>query len=32
MEKIYLHYDGAPIYKRYDVGELIQQKNCLVRM
>lgn len=32
MEKIYLHSDGAPIYKCYDVGELIQRIACLVHM
>ena len=32
MEKIYLHSDGAPIYKCYDVGELIQLIACLVHM
>lgn len=32
MEKIYLHSDGAPIYKCYDVGELIQRIACLVHI
>lgn len=32
MEKIYLHSDCAPIYKCYDVGELIQRIACLVHM
>lgn len=32
MENIYLHSDGAPIYKCYDVGELIQRIACLVHM
>lgn len=32
MERIYLHSDGAPIYKCYDVGELIQRIACLVHM
>ncbi len=32
IEKIYLHSDGAPIYKCYDVGELIQRIACLVHM
>ncbi len=32
LEKIYLHSDGAPIYKCYDVGELIQRIACLVHM
>lgn len=32
VEKIYLHSDGAPIYKCYDVGELIQRIACLVHM
>lgn len=32
MEKIYLHSEGAPIYKCYDVGELIQRIACLVHM
>ena len=32
MEKIYLYSDGAPIYKCYDVGELIQRIACLVHM
>lgn len=32
MEKIYLHSDGALIYKCYDVGELIQRIACLVHM
>lgn len=32
MENNYLHSDGAPIYKCYDVGELIQRIACLVHM
>lgn len=32
MDKLYLHSDGAPIYKCYDVGELIQRIACLVHM
>ena len=32
MENKYLHSDGAPIYKCYDVGELIQRIACLVHM
>ncbi|MGN1254660.1 MAG: IS66 family transposase, partial [Prevotella sp.] len=32
MEKLYLHSDGAPIYKCYDVGELIVRIACLVHM
>ena len=32
MEKLYLHSDGAPIYKCYDVGELILRIACLVHM
>ncbi len=32
MEKIFLHSDGAPIYKCYDVGELIQRIACLVHI
>lgn len=31
-QKIYLHTDGAPIYKCYDVGELIVRIACLVHM
>ena len=32
VEKLYLHTDGAPIYKCYDVGELIVRIACLVHM
>lgn len=32
MDKLYLHSDGAPIYKCYDVGELIMRIACLVHM
>lgn len=32
IEKLYLHSDGAPIYKCYDVGELILRIACLVHM
>ena len=32
VEKLYLHSDGAPIYKCYDVGELIVRIACLVHM
>lgn len=32
IEKLYLHSDGAPIYKYYDVGELILRIACLVHM
>ena len=32
MDKLYLHSDGAPIYKCYDVGELILRIACLVHM
>ncbi len=32
MEHLYLHSDGAPIYKCYDVCELIQRIACLVHM
>lgn len=32
MENIYLHSDGAPIYKCYDVNELVQRIACLVHM
>lgn len=32
LERIYLHSDGAPIYKCYDVGELIQRIACLVHI
>ena len=32
IEKLYLHSDGAPIYKCYDTGELIARIACLVHM
>ena len=32
VEKLYLHSDGAPIYKCYDTGELIVRIACLVHM
>ncbi len=32
MSHLYLHSDGAPIYKCYDVCELIQRIACLVHM
>ena len=32
IEKLYLHSDGAPIYKCYDTGELIVRIACLVHM
>ena len=32
MERLYLHSDGAPIYKCYDTGELIVRIACLVHM
>ena len=31
IEKLYLHSDGAPIYKCYDMGELIVRIACLER-
>lgn len=31
-EKLYLHSDGAPLYKCYDVGELILRVACMVHM
>ena len=32
IEELYLHSDGAPIYKCYDTGELIVRIACLVHM
>ena len=32
IEKLYLHSDGAPIYKCYDTGELIVRIACLIHM
>lgn len=32
VDRLYLHSDGAPIYKCYDVGELIQRIACLVHI
>lgn len=32
MDKLYLHSDGAPLYKCYDIGELIMRVACMVHM
>lgn len=31
-DKLYLHSDGAPLYKCYDIGELIMRVACMVHM